>query len=121
MKEFEKAGYTEPTNIQKIGWPVALSGRDMVSPILYLTRPIDFVALQVGVAQTGSGKTVAFMLPAIVSLVLARVSVEGSRLQIHVNAQAPLKHGDGPVVLVLVPTRELAMQVQAEATRCGGV
>ncbi|EER12990.1 RNA helicase, putative [Perkinsus marinus ATCC 50983] len=86
MKEFEKAGYTEPTNIQKIGWPVALSGRDMV-----------------GVAQTGSGKTVAFMLPAI----------------IHVNAQAPLKHGDGPVVLVLVPTRELAMQVQAEATRFG--
>ncbi|EER12335.1 RNA helicase, putative [Perkinsus marinus ATCC 50983] len=86
MKELDKAGYTEPTNIQKIGWPVALSGRDMV-----------------GVAQTGSGKTVAFMLPAI----------------IHVNAQAPLKHGDGPVVLVLVPTRELAMQVQTEATRFG--
>lgn len=30
MKELDKAGYTEPTNIQKIGWPVALSGRDMV-------------------------------------------------------------------------------------------
>ena len=50
----------------------------------------------VGIAATGSGKTLAFILPAIV----------------HVNAQELLEHGDGPIVLVLTPTRELACQIQ---------
>ena len=44
QQDFEK-----PTCIQSQGWPIALSGRDMV-----------------GIAETGSGKTLAFMLPAIV-------------------------------------------------------
>jgi hypothetical protein len=48
----------------------------------------------IGIAQTGSGKTLAFILPAIV----------------HINAQPLLGKGDGPIVLVLSPTRELAMQ-----------
>lgn len=39
---FRKQGYDEPTPIQAQGWPIALSGRDMV-----------------GIAQTGSGKTLA--------------------------------------------------------------
>jgi len=52
----------------------------------------------VGIAATGSGKTLAFILPAIV----------------HVNAQELLEHGDGPIVLVLTPTRELACQIQQE-------
>jgi ATP-dependent RNA helicase DDX5/DBP2 len=52
----------------------------------------------VGIAATGSGKTLAFILPAIV----------------HVNAQDMLEPGDGPVVLVLSPTRELACQIQTE-------
>jgi ATP-dependent RNA helicase DDX5/DBP2 len=47
----------------------------------------------VGIAQTGSGKTLSFILPAIV----------------HANAQSTIKPGDGPRVLVMSPTRELAM------------
>jgi superfamily II DNA/RNA helicase len=51
----------------------------------------------VGIAQTGSGKTLAYVLPAIV----------------HIYNQRRLERGDGPVVLVLAPTRELAQQIQA--------
>ncbi|KAJ1531472.1 hypothetical protein ONE63_000147 [Megalurothrips usitatus] len=79
-------GFKEPTAIQAQGWPIALSGRNMV-----------------GVAQTGSGKTLAFTLPAIV----------------HINAQERLKPGDGPIVLVLAPTRELAQQIQVVAKDFG--
>jgi ATP-dependent RNA helicase DDX5/DBP2 len=42
MEEIRKQGFLEPTAIQAQGWPIALSGRDMV-----------------GIAQTGSGKTLA--------------------------------------------------------------
>lgn len=72
-------GYDFPTPIQSQGWPIALSGRDMV-----------------GIAQTGSGKTLAYILPAIV----------------HINNQPRLNPGEGPIVLVLAPTRELAQQIQ---------
>lgn len=44
-------GFSEPSAIQSQGWPMALSGRDMV-----------------GVAQTGSGKTIAFCLPAMLHI-----------------------------------------------------
>ncbi|KAI0226247.1 ATP-dependent RNA helicase dbp2 [Massospora cicadina] len=57
----------------------------------------------VGIAQTGSGKTLAYALPAIV----------------HINAQPLLEPGDGPIVLVLAPTRELAVQIQTECTKYG--
>merc|ERR1712190_348449 len=57
----------------------------------------------VGIAETGSGKTLAFLLPAIV----------------HINAQPYLSKGDGPIVLVLAPTRELAVQIQEEVSRFG--
>ena len=53
----------------------------------------------VGVARTGSGKTASFLIPAIV----------------HLKAQQQLKRGDGPICLVIVPTRELAQQVQTVA------
>ena len=53
----------------------------------------------VGIAQTGSGKTLAYLLPGV----------------IHVNAQQPLARGDGPIVLCLAPTRELAQQIQDSA------
>lgn len=45
---FRKQGFAEPTAIQAQGWPIALSGRDMV-----------------GIAQTGSGKTLAVSLPVL--------------------------------------------------------
>ena len=86
MKEIQRSGFVAPTAIQAQAWPVALSGRDMI-----------------GVAETGSGKTCAYILPAMV----------------HINAQPYLRRGDGPICLVLAPTRELAVQIQAEATRFG--
>jgi len=57
----------------------------------------------IGIAETGSGKTLAFVLPAIV----------------HINAQPLLTRGDGPIVLILAPTRELAVQIQQECSKFG--
>lgn len=57
----------------------------------------------VGIARTGSGKTLAFCLPAIV----------------HIMAQPDLRSGDGPVALILSPTRELAKQVEEVARLYG--
>uniref|UniRef100_A0A669DF26 RNA helicase n=1 Tax=Oreochromis niloticus TaxID=8128 RepID=A0A669DF26_ORENI len=86
MDVINKQNWTEPTPIQAQGWPLALSGMDMV-----------------GIAQTGSGKTLAYLLPAIV----------------HINHQPFLERGDGPICLVLAPTRELAQQVQQVAAEYG--
>ena len=78
MHSIEKAGFKEPTPIQCIGFPIGLSGHNMV-----------------GVSRTGSGKTLSFLLPSIV----------------HICAQDKLRSGDGPIAVVLLPTRELAQQV----------
>uniref|UniRef100_A0A672M1X9 RNA helicase n=1 Tax=Sinocyclocheilus grahami TaxID=75366 RepID=A0A672M1X9_SINGR len=86
MDVISKQNWTDPTPIQAQGWPVALSGKDMV-----------------GIAQTGSGKTLSYLLPAIV----------------HINHQPFLERGDGPICLVLAPTRELAQQVQQVAAEYG--
>jgi ATP-dependent RNA helicase DDX5/DBP2 len=86
MSEVKAQGFPHPTAIQSQGWPMALSGRDLV-----------------GIAETGSGKTLTYCLPAIV----------------HINAQPLLAPGDGPIVLVLAPTRELAVQIQQEITKFG--
>jgi ATP-dependent RNA helicase DDX5/DBP2 len=86
LHEIAKAGFTSPTPIQAQGWPIALSGRDII-----------------GIAQTGSGKTLTFVLPAI----------------IHINAQAALEEGDGPISLMLSPTRELALQTLVECQKFG--
>uniref|UniRef100_A0A8C4HC82 RNA helicase n=1 Tax=Dicentrarchus labrax TaxID=13489 RepID=A0A8C4HC82_DICLA len=86
MDVLMQQNFKEPTAIQSQGFPVALSGRDMV-----------------GIAQTGSGKTLAYLLPAIV----------------HINHQPYLERGDGPICLVLAPTRELAQQVQQVAYEYG--
>jgi len=82
----KRMGFTEPTAIQSQGFPIAVSGRDLV-----------------GIAQTGSGKTISFMLPAC----------------LHINNQPPLESNDGPIVLALCPTRELAIQVQVVAAQFG--
>lgn len=55
----------------------------------------------IGIAMTGSGKTAAYLWPMIV----------------HIMGQPDLKKGDGPIGLVLVPTRELALQVYSEAKK----
>merc|ERR1719480_574542 len=86
MDEVRKAGFDAPTPIQAQGWSIALTGVDMV-----------------GIAQTGSGKTLGYLLPGI----------------IHSNHQPYLERGDGPIVLVLAPTRELAQQIQEVADQFG--
>lgn len=86
VKGMAAAGFTGPTPIQSMGWPIALSGKDVV-----------------GIAQTGSGKTLSFLLPAIV----------------HIRDQPPLGRGEGPIALVMAPTRELAQQIHEECCKFG--
>lgn len=86
LTEIKRAGFAKPSPIQCQAWPMALSGRDLVA-----------------VSATGSGKTIAFALPAM----------------IHINAQPLLAPNDGPIVLILAPTRELAVQIQEECTKFG--
>jgi len=86
MREVERQKYDAPTPIQAQGWPIALSGANFV-----------------GIAKTGSGKTLGFIMPAIV----------------HINHQQPLRRGDGPIALVLAPTRELAQQILTVAKEFG--
>jgi superfamily II DNA/RNA helicase len=85
-----EAGYAEPTDVQRAAIGPALQGRDLT------------VA-----ARTGSGKTAAFILPALEAVRAAREAA-GPR------GGSP-GAGRGPRVLVLTPTRELALQV-AKAT-----
>jgi len=84
-KALAACGYTEPTPIQAQAIPLALAGRDLMAS-----------------AQTGTGKTAAFVLPALQRL-----------------AAPPTSSGRGPRVLVLTPTRELANQV-TDAVRTYG-
>jgi len=73
-------GFKEPRPIQAQTIPAALDGRDVL-----------------GLAQTGTGKTAAFVVP-----ILERLNS---------------KRRPGPRALIIAPTRELAMQIEAEATR----
>lgn len=103
MSEIKKMGFTEPSAIQSQAWPIALSGRDVVA-----------------IAETGSGKTIGFSLPAMVHI-NAYVFRFYDTLPILtlVSRQPLLAPGDGPIALILAPTRELAVQIQTECTRFG--
>eukprot|EP00834_Sanchytrium_tribonematis_P000238 NODE_5_length_72347_cov_1.339331.p6 type:complete len:769 gc:universal NODE_5_length_72347_cov_1.339331:1119-3425(+) len=74
----EELKFSQPTPIQCQALPIALSGRDLI-----------------GIAKTGSGKSLAFLLP----------------LLRHAITQRPLEPGDGPIGVILAPTRELANQI----------
>lgn len=74
-------GFEQPTPIQMQAVPALMSGRDVV-----------------GVAKTGSGKTMAFLLP----------------MFRHIKDQPPLKDTEGPVGLIMTPTRELATQIHRD-------
>lgn len=80
LRVLASKGIARPTPIQMQGLPVILSGRDMI-----------------GIAFTGSGKTLAFTLPAVM-------------LALQEEARLPLSGGEGPVALILAPSRELARQ-----------
>eukprot|EP00450_Noctiluca_scintillans_P008390 CAMPEP_0194503088 /NCGR_PEP_ID=MMETSP0253-20130528/28185_1 /TAXON_ID=2966 /ORGANISM="Noctiluca scintillans" /LENGTH=482 /DNA_ID=CAMNT_0039345339 /DNA_START=72 /DNA_END=1520 /DNA_ORIENTATION=- len=99
VRNFEEASFPEYVLEE-----VARAGFKEPTPIQVQGWPIALAGKDmVGIAETGSGKTLAFLLPAIV----------------HINAQPYLSRGDGPIVLVLAPTRELACQIQEECNRFG--
>jgi ATP-dependent RNA helicase RhlE len=74
MKALDEIGFHEPTPVQELAIPVIKSGQDIL-----------------GIAQTGTGKTAAYLIPILMKLVKAE--------------------GEDPRALILVPTRELAIQV----------
>merc|ERR1719316_1240220 len=76
-----RAGFATPTSIQSYAWPIGCEGRDMV-----------------GVAKTGSGKTLGFLLPAFARII-------GDRMR------------GSPLMLVMAPTRELAVQIDMDAKK----
>ncbi|MGO8676869.1 MAG: DEAD/DEAH box helicase [Limisphaerales bacterium] len=86
LKAVQEAGYTEPTPIQTVAIPMILAGRDLI-----------------GIAQTGTGKTAAFVLPILAKL-------------------APMS-GNGGVrsirALIVVPTRELVTQIEENVRAYG--
>lgn len=81
LEVIQRLGYEAPTSIQAQAVPAVMSGRDVI-----------------GVAKTGSGKTIAFLLP----------------MFRHIKDQRSLEGLDGPVGLILSPTRELATQIHKE-------
>ncbi len=81
LDALKDAGYTEPTPIQSAAIPKILTGSDVI-----------------GIAQTGTGKTAAFVLP-MLQLLASRTPVGNRKIR----------------ALVLAPTRELAVQIQENA------
>jgi len=87
LKEtLKRSGIEKPMPIQAQGWSIAMSGTDLI-----------------GVGETGSGKTLGFLLPAFQ----------------HILQQEKTRFQKGPQVLILSPTRELAQQTQAVSQKFG--
>lgn len=78
----KKLDYKAPTAIQSQAIPAIMSGRDII-----------------GVAKTGSGKTMAFLIP----------------MFRHIKDQRPVGSLEGPIGLIMTPTRELAVQIYRES------
>ena len=87
LKAVQKCGYPAPTPIQEQAIPRALEGKDLIAT-----------------AQTGTGKTAAFVLPS---------------LQLLLSPSKKAGRSKGPRVLVLTPTRELANQVTDAVSKYG--
>ncbi|XP_060091985.1 probable ATP-dependent RNA helicase DDX43 isoform X2 [Heteronotia binoei] len=85
MANIRKVGFQKPTPIQSQAWPIVLQGYDLI-----------------GIAQTGTGKTLAYLMPGFIHLDLQPI---------------PREKRGGPGMLVLTPTRELALQVEAECSK----
>uniref|UniRef100_A0A6J0T3K2 RNA helicase n=2 Tax=Pogona vitticeps TaxID=103695 RepID=A0A6J0T3K2_9SAUR len=85
MANIKKVGFQKPTPIQSQAWPIILQGFDLI-----------------GIAQTGTGKTLAYLMPGFIHLDLQPI---------------PREKRGGPGMLVLTPTRELALQVEAECSK----
>lgn len=85
------ANYKAPTPIQAASWPFTLSGRDAI-----------------GVAETGSGKTMAFALPCV-EVISEAIAAQGG------------KKGKSIKAVVVSPTRELAMQTHEQLSNVAGI
>jgi ATP-dependent RNA helicase DDX23/PRP28 len=86
----ENVGYTEPTPIQRQAIPIGLQNRDII-----------------GVAETGSGKTAAFLLPLFVWI---QSLPKMTRME---------EADQGPYAIIMAPTRELAQQIEDESNKFG--
>jgi ATP-dependent RNA helicase RhlE len=89
LRAIAKQGFETPTPIQAQAIPMALEGRDVL-----------------GVAQTGTGKTAAFVLPSLQRLMQGQRTDAGA---LRVPRHRPLR------MIVLAPTRELALQIAEDA------
>ena len=83
MKNIERSGYKLPTPVQKYALPIILKGRDLM-----------------GCAQTGSGKTAAFLLPLLNNLLEQGFDTKSDELP------------QLPEAIIVAPTRELAIQIK---------
>eukprot|EP00871_Galdieria_phlegrea_P004588 jgi/Galph1/512/GphlegSOOS_G5160.1 len=138
--DFKKNFYIEAPEIAKMSWPdvheyrkqlggIRIRGKNCPKPVktwgqcglassvlenlrrLKFERPTAIQAQAIpaimggrdviGIAKTGSGKTLAYVLPMLR----------------HIAAQPPLQMGDGPIGLIVAPTRELAIQIHGETKR----
>jgi len=107
LQALAEAGYTEPTPVQEQAIPAALEGRDLMVS-----------------SQTGSGKTAAFMLPAIHRFAedprqAPPKTFNQERQGARARGERPRFQPAQPRLLVLTPTRELAMQVTAATEKYG--
>uniref|UniRef100_A0A8C6KZ05 Probable ATP-dependent RNA helicase DDX46 n=3 Tax=Nothobranchius furzeri TaxID=105023 RepID=A0A8C6KZ05_NOTFU len=84
LSAMRKHSYEKPTPIQAQAIPAIMSGRDLI-----------------GIAKTGSGKTIAFLLP----------------MFRHIMDQRPLEEAEGPISVIMTPTRELALQITKECKK----
>ncbi|MBN8454639.1 DEAD/DEAH box helicase [Accumulibacter sp.] len=103
------SGYDVPTPVQAQVVPAAIAGRDIIA-----------------CSQTGSGKTAAFMLPALHRLALQERPATAARSAGREGGRTPSRGRDQqrwqaarPRMLVLTPTRELALQVTAASEKYG--
>ena len=107
LRAIENLGYTAPTPVQAGSIPMVLEGRDLLAA-----------------AQTGTGKTAAFLLPTMNSLEHIAppkpVRERGGRNRRR-GAKKPEGNGRGPVMLVITPPRELAQQIDEVASKIADV
>lgn len=95
LKAVQEAGYAEPTPIQSAAIPLLLAGHDLI-----------------GIAQTGTGKTAAFVWPILTKLVKPQHPGQPAA---HVSAGSAHSRGGNqrsPRALIVTPTRELAAQIE---------
>ncbi|WP_426175631.1 DEAD/DEAH box helicase [Massilia sp. TWR1-2-2] len=107
VKAVTEAGYTIPTPVQAQAVPAAIEGRDLLVS-----------------SQTGSGKTAAFMLPALHKFAVAEQSPAAKTAaqeaqSARARGERPRFKAAQPKMLVLTPTRELALQVTAATEKYG--